>query len=132
MIARSYAGMNALGTVVSLPRKRGGSGRKDKAREGYEVDAFGRWRGYSVGSTLGFGVPGGGQAPREDPRHGCRNADASTRKATGLSRSSDSGSRIRQQHAATVVEGSRHRADHPGTTHQHPGDASGWPQTAPV
>src|SRR6266705_4982605 len=132
MTARSCVGTSALRTAVSPPRKRGAQSREDEARQRYEVDAFGRWRGYSAGSTPGLGVPGGGHAPREDPRHRRRNADASTGPTAVLPGSSDRRSGLRQQSLAGLVEDPRHRTDHPGTKQQPPGDSPGWSTPATV
>src|SRR2546426_6148721 len=130
MTARSCVGTSASRMAASPPRKRGAQGREDEARQRYEVDASGRWRGYSAGSTPGLGVPGGGHAPREDPRHRRRDTDASTGSAAVLPGSSDRRSGLRQQSLAALAEDPRHRADHSGAEQQPPGDASGWQKTA--
>jgi transposase len=62
-----------------VPAKKGGPGRQYQEGQGYEVDGSGRWHGYSVGSIPGRGIPGGGHAPRKDPRHRCRRATRETR-----------------------------------------------------
>jgi transposase len=46
-----------------VPAKKGGPSRENETWQGYEVAGFGRWRGYSVGSILGGGVPGGSHPP---------------------------------------------------------------------
>src|SRR5574341_2536068 len=101
MTARSSAGMSASRMAASPPRKRGRQSRQDEARKGYEVDGFGRWRGYSAGSTPGRGVPGGGPAPRDDARNRRRRTDTSTGTTATLSRTPGDGPRVRQQPAAS-------------------------------
>jgi hypothetical protein len=63
MTSRSGAGTHALSMAVLSPRKQGAQRRPHQAGPGHEVDGAGRWRGYSVGSIRGRGVPGGSHPP---------------------------------------------------------------------
>ena len=96
---RRFAGMSASWTAVSPRRKRGRQNRPHQARQGSEVDGIGRWRGYSVGSIPGRGVPGGSHAPRKDPRE-----SADPREA----RAADRRPWVRQQRRPALSQATRH------------------------
>jgi hypothetical protein len=91
---RRFGGMSALPMAASSPRKRGAQGRHDQAREGDKVDGFGRWRGYSAGSILGRGVPGGSHAPRDNARHGRDRPPWQTWPTPQAARAADRGPRL--------------------------------------
>ena len=121
--ARSSAGMSVSSMAASPRRKRERQNRPDQARQGHKVDGSCRWRGYSAGSILGRGVPGGGHPPREDARQsaGPRHAPAA-----------DCRSRLRQQRGPAGPQAAQHPTDHPRSPEQHPGDRSRRPLLAPV
>src|SRR5437867_6833591 len=114
MTPRRCAGTSASATGASPPRKKGRRSRQDQAREGYEVDAFGRWRGYSAGSTLGLGQSERDQTPRADARRGPGEPYASTGTAAVETGSAGAGPRLRQQRPAGEAGRARDRTDHPG------------------
>src|SRR5207247_9201316 len=93
-------GTSASGTGASPPQKRGRRSRQDQEGQGNQVDASGRWPGYSAGSTPGLGQSERGQAPREDDRRGPGKAGASTGAAAVEAGPVGAGSRLRQQRAA--------------------------------
>jgi transposase len=75
-----------------IPAKGGPQSRPDQAGQGHKVDGSGRWRGYSVGSIPGRGLPGGGHPHREDARHDRRQAAGHARTAPQAARPLDGGS----------------------------------------
>jgi hypothetical protein len=89
------------------PAKGGRQRREDQARKGYEVDASGRWRGYSAGSSPGLGQSERDQAARADARHGRGKPDPQARPSAAVPRAADSRPGLRQQRPARLARPTR-------------------------
>jgi transposase len=68
--------------------------RQDQERQGHKVDASGRWRGYSAGSTPGLGQSERDEAPRNDDRRRPGEACASAAAAAVEAGSTGAGPRL--------------------------------------
>ena len=129
-IARRFAGTGVSSTAA--PAKKGAPNRQDQTRQGNQVDGTGRWRGYSVGSIPGRGVPGGGQAPRPDPRYRRSHPGASGGAAADVLGPADRRPRVGQQHRPALAQAAVCSADHSGAVEQPSGDRSGRSLVATV
>jgi hypothetical protein len=115
---RRFAGMNVLPMAASPRRKRGARRRPDQTRQRHEVDGFGRWRGYSVGSILGRGESGGSEAAGAHAGDGGGRTHGPTGSPPATPRPTDCRPWVRQQWTAGGLGAAGHRADHTGAEQQ--------------